>query len=328
MTLREFDASLYADLLCGVDEAGRGPLAGDVYAAAVILPKEYDLEGLNDSKKLTPKKREKLFDEIQAQAVSFCIAKATVAEIEELNILNAAMLAMGRAVAGLSITPDLVLVDGNRDPNLGLPTRLIVSGDATSASIAAASILAKVARDRSMEELAKEYPQYQFEKHKGYGTALHYAMLDAYGESPVHRHSFLKKYYQAKEHPELMKKPLGAQGEDFAADWLEQNGYEVLARQYHTALGEVDIIAQNGEALCFVEVKTRSKRQAEPARAAVGKAKQKKVGLAALEYLEKHPTGLPVRFDVAEVYGKAGQFTMEYLENAFAPPEWEKGRAL
>lgn len=184
------------------------PLAGDVYAAAVILPKEYDLEGLNDSKKLTPKKREKLFDEIQAQAVSFCIAKATVAEIEELNILNAAMLAMGRAVAGLSITPDLVLVDGNRDPNLGLPTRLIVSGDATSASIAAASILAKVARDRSMEELAKEYPQYQFEKHKGYGTALHYAMLDAYGESPVHRHSFLKKYYQAKEHPELMKKPL------------------------------------------------------------------------------------------------------------------------
>ncbi len=324
MTLREFDESLYAPLLCGVDEAGRGPLAGDVYAAAVILPKEYDLEGLNDSKKLTPKKREKLFDEIQAQAVCFSIAKATVAEIEEMNILNAAMLAMRRAVAGLSLTPGLVLVDGNRDPELGLPTRLIVSGDAASASIAAASILAKVARDRSMEELAREYPQYQFEKHKGYGTALHYAMLDRYGESPAHRHSFLKKYYQAKEHPELVKKPLGAQGEDFAADWLAQNGYEILARQYHTLRGEVDLIARNRDALCFVEVKTRSKPQTEPARAAVGKAKQKKVGLAALDYLEQHPDSLPVRFDVAEVRGKGGQFTMEYLENAFAPPEWDQ----
>ena len=194
MTLREFDASLYANRLCGVDEAGRGPLAGDVYAAAVILPKEYDLEGLNDSKKLTPKKREKLFDEIQAQAVSFCIAKATVAEIEELNILNAAMLAMGRAVAGLSITPDLVLVDGNRDPNLGLPTRLIVSGDATSASIAAASILAKVSRDRYMLELDQQYPEYDFKKHKGYPTKEHYERLTEYGISPVHRRSFLKKF--------------------------------------------------------------------------------------------------------------------------------------
>ena len=319
MTLREFDESMYTDLLCGVDEAGRGPLAGDVYAAAVILPKEYHLEGLNDSKKLTPKKRDLLFDQIQAQAVSFCIAKATVEEIETLNILNAAMLAMRRAVAGLKVTPQLVLVDGNRDPGLGLPTRLIVSGDATSASIAAASILAKVARDRSMEELAKEYPQYQFEKHKGYGTALHYAMLDQYGESPVHRHSFLKKYYQAKEHPELVKKPLGVQGENFTADWLQGRGYTIVARQYHTQLGEVDLIAQNGEALCFVEVKTRSKRQAEPARAAVGASKQKKVGLAALGYLQEHPSDLPVRFDVAEVYGKAGQFSIDYLENAFVP---------
>ena len=321
MTLREFDESMYTDLLCGVDEAGRGPLAGDVYAAAVILPKEYHLEGLNDSKKLTPKKRDRLFDEIRAQAVSFCIAKATVEEIESLNILNAAMLAMRRAVAGLKVAPQLVLVDGNRDPGLELPTRLIVSGDATSASIAAASVLAKVARDRSMEELAKEYPQYQFEKHKGYGTALHYAMLDAYGESPVHRHSFLKKYYQAKEHPELVKKPLGLQGEDFTADWLESRGYSVLERQYHTRLGEVDLIAQKGELLCFVEVKTRSQRREEPARAAVSKAKQKKVALAAAEYLQQHSARCSVRFDVAEVYGRAGRFTMEYLENAFAPED-------
>ena len=323
MTLREFDQSLYADLLCGVDEAGRGPLAGDVYAAAVILPKDYELEGLNDSKKLTPKKRDLLFDQIRAQAVSYCIAKATVEEIEAINILNAAMLAMRRAVEGLSVTPDLVLVDGNRDPQLSLPTRTVVSGDATSASIAAASILAKVARDRSMEELAKEYPQYQFEKHKGYGTALHYALLDQYGESPVHRHSFLKKYYQAKEHPEQVKKSLGAKGEDFAADWLEEQGYTVLARQYHTPQGEVDIIAQNGETLCFVEVKTRSKRQEEPARAAVGRYKQKKIGLAALDYLERNPTNLFLRFDVAEVYRQERAFVMNYLEDAFSPPGLE-----
>lgn len=321
MTLREYDQGMYTSLLCGVDEAGRGPLAGDVYAAAVILPQQYDLEGLNDSKKLTPKKRDQLFDAIRRQAVSWSIAKATVEEIEELNILQAAMLAMRRAVAGLSVTPELVLVDGNRDPELGLPTRLLVSGDATSASIAAASILAKVARDRSMEELAKEYPQYAFEKHKGYGTALHYAMLDRYGECPAHRHSFLKKYYQAKEHPELMKKPLGAQGEDFAADWLVRQGCTLLARQYRTQRGEVDLIVQQGELLCFVEVKTRSRRREEPARAAVGKAKQKKIVLAALDFLAQREQQSPVRFDVAEVYGKPGSFTMDYLEDAFAP-DW------
>ena len=166
-------------LLCGVDEAGRGPLAGDVYAAAVILPVGVEIEGVNDSKKLTPKKREKLFELIQEKSAAWSIATATVEEIDRLNILQATFLAMRRAVEGLSIQPDMILVDGNRGPEIPgeAPIHTLVGGDAKSASIAAASILAKVARDRYMEKLALEYPEYLFEKHKGYGTKLHYEML-------------------------------------------------------------------------------------------------------------------------------------------------------
>ncbi len=206
MTIFEFDRNQYAEVLCGVDEAGRGPLAGDVYAAAGILPPDCVIEGLNDSKKLSAKKRDALYDAIVEQAVTYCVATASVAEIEEVNILNATYLAMRRAVAGLTQTPSLVLVDGNRDPGLNLPTKTIVKGDATSASIAAASILAKVSRDRYMEQVAHDYPEYEFAKHKGYGTKLHYQKLDEYGESPVHRHSFLKKYYAQKERETAAKK--------------------------------------------------------------------------------------------------------------------------
>lgn len=180
--------------VCGIDEAGRGPLAGDVYAAAVILPRGVEIEGINDSKKLSEKKREKLFDIIKETAVSYCIATASVEEIDSLNILQATMLAMRRAVDGLHVHADLALVDGNRDPHLSIAATPIVGGDAKSASIAAASILAKVARDRYMKQLDLEYPQYQFGRHKGYGTKLHYEMLDQYGASPVHRQTFLKKW--------------------------------------------------------------------------------------------------------------------------------------
>lgn len=181
-------------VLCGVDEAGRGPLAGPVYAAAVILPRDVEICGLNDSKKLSEKKREELFGEITEKAVSYSIATATVDEIEEINILGAAMLAMRRAVEGLLQPPGLALVDGNTDPKLGIETRLIVGGDAKSACIAAASILAKVARDRFMLELDEKYPQYGFAKHKGYGTKLHYSALDRFGPCDMHRESFLKKW--------------------------------------------------------------------------------------------------------------------------------------
>ena len=181
--------------LCGVDEAGRGPLAGPVYAAAVILPRGLVIPGLNDSKKLTEKKREELFSVITEKALDYAIAFATVEEIEERNILGATMLAMNRAIAGLKTKPDLALIDGNRNAGIETPSLCVVKGDATCADIAAASILAKVSRDRVMLELAKEYPEYHFEQHKGYGTALHYAALREYGPSPVHRPSFLKKMH-------------------------------------------------------------------------------------------------------------------------------------
>lgn len=181
-------------ILCGVDEAGRGPLAGDVYAAAVIFDENTIIEGINDSKKLSEKKRELLFDVITDKAKAYCIAAASVDEIEQINILNAAMLAMKRAVEGLEIKPELALIDGNKSPELdGVDTQTVVKGDAKSQSIAAASILAKVARDRYMKALDEEYPQYRFSKHKGYGTKLHYEMIEKFGVSPVHRPSFLKK---------------------------------------------------------------------------------------------------------------------------------------
>lgn len=178
--------------VCGVDEAGRGPLAGPVCAAAVILPKGMILEGVNDSKKLSEKKREKLFDVITESAVAYSIAYASVEEIEEINILNATMLAMKRAVEGLQVPADFAYIDGNRTPDLTIPCEYIIKGDARSMSVAAASILAKVSRDRLLLEYAKEYPQYSFEKHKGYGTKLHTDMIKEHGPSPVHRMSFLK----------------------------------------------------------------------------------------------------------------------------------------
>ena len=193
--LFEYDSAVRNDfpLICGVDEAGRGPLAGDVYAAAVILEDDTLIEYLNDSKKISEKRRELLFDEIKEKAKAWCIATASVEEIDSLNILQATMLAMKRAVEGLGIEPDMALVDGNRLPELKCPAQCVIKGDATSASIAAASVLAKVARDRYMRELDQAYPQYQFSQHKGYGTKLHCDMLRQYGPSPVHRRTFLKK---------------------------------------------------------------------------------------------------------------------------------------
>ena len=191
-------------VFAGVDEAGRGPLAGSVYAAAVILPQGAEIPYLNDSKKLTEKRREQLFDVICETAFAYGIGEATVEEIESINILNAAMLAMNRAVASLHtkngelIVPELLLIDGDKARGFSLPTQCVIGGDAKSLSIAAASVLAKVSRDRSMLALAEAYPQYGFEKHKGYGTKAHYEALDAYGITPAHRPSFLKKYFAAK----------------------------------------------------------------------------------------------------------------------------------
>lgn len=182
--------------VCGVDEAGRGPLAGPVCAAAVILPEGIIIDGVNDSKKLSEKKRESLFDVIREQALSYSIAYATVDEIEEINILNATMLAMRRAIDGLNVKADYAMIDGNRLPQLDIDAECIVKGDAKSMSIACASILAKVSRDRLLYKYAEEYPMYGFDKHKGYGTAAHREAILKYGPCPYHRKSFLKKLYK------------------------------------------------------------------------------------------------------------------------------------
>lgn len=192
------DSLLDKGILCGVDEAGRGPLAGPVCAAAVILPPHTEIPGLNDSKKLTDKRRRELFPVIQDKAVAYGIAFATEREIDELNILQATFLAMRRAIEQLEGKADFALIDGNRETDFGLPAMTVVKGDSRSANIAAASVLAKVTRDEYMEKMALEYPQYGFEIHKGYGTKRHYAALTEFGASPIHRMTFLKKFYGQK----------------------------------------------------------------------------------------------------------------------------------
>ena len=201
VNLWEIENSLYAEgykMICGVDEAGRGPLAGPVCAAAVILPKGLELPGLNDSKKLTDKKRRELFPLIKEQAIAYGIGLASHEEIDEINILQATYLAMERAIAQLEGKADFALIDGNRAKDFGLPVRTVVKGDSLSASIAAASILAKVTRDDIMLELAETYPEYGFEIHKGYGTKAHYDALRLHGHSPIHRMTFLRKFYGEK----------------------------------------------------------------------------------------------------------------------------------
>lgn len=194
--MQEFEESVYnrgITVFAGVDEAGRGPLAGDVYAAAVVLKRGTLIDGLNDSKKLSPKKRDALFDVIKEKALSWSVGTASVSEIEETDILSANFLAMRRALEGLGVTPELIIVDGNlKIRGLEDKCEALVKGDSISESVAAASVLAKVSRDRYMMEMAKLYPEYAFEKHKGYGTALHIELIKKYGPSPIHRRSFLK----------------------------------------------------------------------------------------------------------------------------------------
>ena len=201
LTMWEIEDENYAEgveVICGVDEAGRGPLAGPVCAAAVILPPHLRIPGLNDSKKLSDKRRRELFPVICEQALAYGIAFATEQEIDEINILHATFLAMERALAQLKIRPDLVLIDGNRQKDFGLPVKTVVKGDSLSANIAAASVLAKVTRDDFMVRQAEQFPEYGFEIHKGYGTKAHYAALEQYGACPIHRKTFLKKLYEQK----------------------------------------------------------------------------------------------------------------------------------
>ena len=288
--------------IAGVDEAGRGPLAGPVCAAAVIFPPDVVIEGINDSKKLTEKQREKLFDEIKEKALAYSIAWGSLEEIEELNILQAAMLAMKRAIEGLSVQPDFVLVDGNKRPDTDIPCLTIIKGDAHSQSIAAASILAKVSRDRLMVELSAQYPEYEFDKHKGYGTKLHREKLLTYGPCAIHRPSFMKKIFS----PPTKKKPTrqkaaGNQGEEQAVEYLQNRGYTLVERNYTSPYGEIDIIVQDAEYLVFVEVKARQWDAIARPADSVNKGKRKKLLQTAEYYMQEHPTALTPRMDVIEV---------------------------
>ncbi|NLT58450.1 MAG: ribonuclease HII [Clostridiales bacterium] len=308
MTLCAYDDLYRAEFgprLCGVDEAGRGPLAGPVCAAAVVLPPGLELEGLDDSKKLTPQRREQLEPLIKASALGWSVAFADNREIDRLNIAGATHLAMQRAVEGLSMPLDLVLVDGNRLPYLPVRCRAIIRGDVLSASIAAASILAKVARDREMERLAARYPGYGFEQHKGYPTQLHYARIAELGITAVHRLTFLKKLSGILPE-ETRAQAIGRMGEAQAARHLEQQGFTIVARNYRCPHGELDLVAQRPGLLLFVEVKTRTEGGpllARPADAVDGK-KRLRLQRAIEHYLAHHPSQTPFRFDVVEVLVK------------------------
>ena len=304
-------------LICGVDEAGRGPLAGDVYAAAVILPSDARLSGLGDSKKITEKNRGRLFDEIIEASVDYSIGVASHIEIDEINILQATFLAMNRAIDSLRKKPDIALIDGNRDPGAKCRSMCIVGGDGKSASIAAASILAKVSRDRYMAEMAEKYPEYEFERHKGYGTKLHYEKLHEFGPSEIHRLSFLKKLNKKAE--PTHKQMRGNFGEALASEFFSDKGYKILAKNFRSPFGEIDIIAADGNSIVFVEVKLRKNAVFAQAREAVCKDKQNKISATANVWLASNNTELQPRFDIVEIYLPEESLEPEiiHIENAF-----------
>ena len=285
-------------VICGADEAGRGPLAGDVFAGACILPRDFDVTGLDDSKKLSEKKRGALYARIREGAVC-ATARATPEEIDRLNILNAALLAMRRAIDALPVKADFALVDGNRLRGFAIPAQCVVKGDGRSASIAAASILAKVERDRYMLEMAEKYPGYGFEKHKGYPTKDHYAALEALGPCEIHRRSFLKKTGGANG---TAAQKAGRHGEDAAARYLESLGWTILERNYRMRTGEIDIVAKDGEAVVFVEVKERRDAYFRSGMDAVDPAKIRHLREAADMWFSERHVQAPGRFDVIEIY--------------------------
>lgn len=302
-------------LIAGIDEAGRGPLAGPVCAAAVILPREYGLPGLNDSKALTEKRREALFPEIQMQAVAYAAAMATAQEIQSLNIREATKLAMRRAAEALTVAPDELWIDGNMLILASIPEQCFVKGDQLYPCISAASVIAKVTRDRYMLELHQRYPQYGFDKHKGYGTKAHARALLEHGPCPEHRaqfvQTFLSKYSPAPPKPSNT----GEQGEQKAAEFLKEAGFRIVETNFRCRCGEIDVIAEDGTFLVFAEVKTRKNDRFSTGAEAVGHTKQTKLLKTARYYLLKHPTPLQPRFDVLEVYTESGE--TNHIVNAF-----------
>ena len=317
--------------ICGIDEAGRGPLCGPVVAAACVLPPDAHIEGLNDSKKLTPHRRDELFEIIKETALDWAVAEASVEEIDELNILEATLLAMRRAVASLHKKPDRLLVDGNVFRGFDIPGEAVIGGDGISPSIAAASILAKVTRDRICIELDRMYPQYGIAKHKGYCTAAHREALFRYGPAPIYRKQFIR-FLNDSSHAQTpsagVKASHGRFGEDAAAQYLTDNGYTIKGRNVRFGRHELDIIAEDDEYIVFVEVKTRTEAPAgclytygRPASAVTYGKKQNTVA-AASEYLRENRSEKRARIDVIEVYLERGTEApavskINHIRNAF-----------
>ncbi len=297
--------------ICGIDEAGRGPLAGPVVAAAVILPKDCEILYLNDSKKLTPAKREALFDEIMEKAVSVGVGMGSPARIDQINILQATYEAMREAVSKLEVTPDLLLNDAVTIPELMIPQVPIIKGDAKSVSIAAASIVAKVTRDRLMVQYDEILPEYGFAQHKGYGSREHIEALKRLGPSPIHRSTFIKNFSNHM----VNKRETGAFYERRAAEYLKKLGYEIAELNYRCRTGEIDIVAKDGNYMVFCEVKYRKDGQKGSPLEAVDTRKQQMIFRCAMHYVtERHLTGVPCRFDVIGIEGTE----VTYIKDAFS----------
>ena len=298
--------------ICGVDEAGAGPLAGPVAAAAVILPEGCVIHGIDDSKKLSAKVRERLYHEIIKVAVAYHIAFVDHVEIDRTNILQARLKAMTLAVDGLAPRADFALVDGDRSPTLSVGCVVIQGGDSRSMSIAAASILAKVARDNVMLEYHKTYPQYGFDRHKGYGTAEHLAAMKQHGLTLIHRRTFLSHYADIDR-----RKRAGNYGENAAAGYLRARGYVILTQNYESGGGEIDIVAKDGGYIVFVEVKYRRQlAYGRPADAITAKKQWAMVAAAQCYLAENGLVDADCRFDVIEIFGRE-LLEINHIENAF-----------
>ena len=303
------------ELIAGIDEVGRGPLAGPVVAAAVILPKECKIEGVNDSKKLSEKKREELYDVILEKAVTYGIGVVSNERIDEINILQATYEAMREALSKLNPPAEYILADAVTIPLVEIKQKPIIKGDAKSMSIGAASIVATVYRDRMMQEYDKIYPGYGFASNKGYGAAEHIDGLHKKGVTPIHRRSFIKNILSHDAEHTTEK---GTRSEALAAKQMRKMGYEILEQNYYAAGGEIDLIAQKGELIVFTEVKYRkSAEYGLPGEAVDGK-KQRHIIRTAKAYIqEKGLEGMQFRFDVAELLTEDGQTYFRYTEDAF-----------
>ena len=317
MTVFEKEYRSYG-MVCGIDEAGRGPLAGPVAAGAVILPEDAAIPGLNDSKQLTAKKREELYDIIFRKAVAAGVGIVSPKRIDEINILQATYEAMRKAVASLKVAPDVLLNDAVMIPQLPYRQVPIIKGDQKSVSIAAASIIAKVTRDRLMTEYDRIYPEYDFAGNKGYGSAAHIEALKKYGPCPIHRKSFIGHFTDQDVSPDASlknKRELGTGYELRAAEFLKAQGLEILEHSFRSDFGEIDLIAEDDGVLAFVEVKYRKTDREGSSLDAVDKGKQQKILKTAEYYRMMHNIGeeRPFRFDVVGIDGEL----VRWVRNAF-----------